>query len=109
MVKDTYTGPFTSSYYGPDDLTATGNTLFYVGFDLTNGYALWRSDGTTAGTVMVKDTDTSSTSIGPEHLTAVGNTLFFEGYDFANGFSLWRCMTQYANLDMEVINEITYS
>ena len=93
----------------PYDLTAVGNTLFFRGYDTTNGYAIWKSDGTTAGTVMVKDTDTSSTSIGPEHLTAVGNTLFFEGYDFANGFSLWRCMTQYANLDMEVINEITYS
>ena len=39
MVKDTYTGPSTSSYYGPDDLTATGNTLFYVGYDSVNGFS----------------------------------------------------------------------
>ena len=90
MVKDTYTGPSTSSYYGPDDLTATGNTLFYVGFDLTNGYALWRSDGTTAGTVMVKDLNTSSIYNGPYDLTAVGNTLFFVGYDSTNRNALWK-------------------
>ena len=50
----------------PYDLTAVGNTLFFRGYDTTNGYAIWKSDGTTAGTVMVKDTDTSSTTIGPE-------------------------------------------
>ena len=38
------------------ELTAVGNTLFFSGYDATNGGALWKSDGTTSGTVMVKDT-----------------------------------------------------
>ena len=109
MVKD----PDTSyNAYGPESLTAVGNTLFFTGYDTINGWALWKSDGTAVGTVMVKDTYTgtlTSRYFGPDDLTATGNTLFFVGYDLLNGFSLWRCMTQYANLDMEVINEITYS
>ena len=40
-------------------LTANGNTLFFRGYDTTNGLALWKSDGTTSGTVMVKDTFTT--------------------------------------------------
>ena len=109
MVKDLDTS---SIYNGPESLTAVGNDLFFRGYDVTNGWALWKSDGTTAGTVMVKDTYTgpfTSSYYGPDDLTATGNTLFYVGYDSVNGFSLWRCMTQYANLDMEVINEITYS
>gem|GEM_PF-308120 len=90
MVKDIYTGSSLSSSYGLDYLTAVGNTLFFSGYDSTNGYALWKSDGTTAGTVMVKDTYTSSTEYGPDQLTAVGNTLFFEGFDQVNGYALWK-------------------
>ena len=80
MVKDTYTGPSStsSSSYGPAHLTAVGNTLYFSGHDSTNGRSLWKSDGTTAGTVMVKDTDTSisSSSNGLYYLTAVGNTVY---------------------------------
>ena len=38
---------------------------------------LLESDGTTAGTVMVKDTHTSSTTFGPTYLTVFGSELFF--------------------------------
>ena len=48
-----------------------------------------KDDGTTSGTVIVKDTfNASSTSYAPSELTAVGNTLFFSGYEQTNGISL---------------------
>ena len=89
MVKDTYPSYL---YNGPSDLTAVGNNLFFRGYDSTNGPALWKSDGTTAGTVMVKDTDPSITSnnMGLEYLTAIGSNLFFSGYDPTNGWALWK-------------------
>ena len=54
MVKDINTGSSTSSTYGPNYLEILYS---FQGYDLTNGHALWKSDGTsTAGThVMVKD------------------------------------------------------
>src|SRR5205814_318996 len=39
----------------PDQLTAVNGTLFFVADDPTNAFELWKSDGTAAGTVLVKD------------------------------------------------------
>jgi ELWxxDGT repeat protein len=50
---------------------------------------LWKSDGTTAGTVMVKNIDSLGSS-SPSHVTAVGSTLFFSAYDGTNGVELWK-------------------
>jgi ELWxxDGT repeat protein len=60
-----------------------GGTVFFAGNDGTNGFELWKSDGTANGTVMVKDINTANVVGGaagnsfPQHLTVVGNTLFF--------------------------------
>ena len=59
MVKDIDSGSG-SSY--PDYLTAVGTTLYFRATDGTNGYELWKSDGTAAGTVMVKDIYSGSAS-----------------------------------------------
>ena len=39
----------------PASLTAVGSTLFFTANDGVNGNELWKSDGTAAGTVLVKD------------------------------------------------------
>ena len=39
----------------PRYLTNVGGTLFFSANDGTNGGELWKSDGTAAGTVLVKD------------------------------------------------------
>ncbi|NCR19167.1 MAG: hyalin, partial [Microcystis aeruginosa LL13-03] len=48
------------------------------------------SDGTAAGTVLVKDIFPGSSSSAPRYLTAVGNTLFFTAIDGVNGRELWK-------------------
>jgi ELWxxDGT repeat protein len=52
LVKDINPGAF-NSY--PQSLTVVGNTLFFTAYDGVNGFELWKSDGTAAGTVLVKD------------------------------------------------------
>ncbi|GBF00439.1 hyalin, partial [Microcystis aeruginosa NIES-298] len=52
-----------------------GNTLFFTANDGVNGYELWKSDGTAAGTVLVKDINPGGSWSFPENLTAVGSTL----------------------------------
>ena len=54
------------------------------------GAELWKTDGTTSGTVMVKDINGGSGSGNPICLTAIGNTLYFNAYDQTNGAELWK-------------------
>src|SRR5262245_47089378 len=61
----------------------SGGRLFFTagGFE---GEELWTSDGTAAGTVLVKDINPSGTA-QPDLLTDVNGTLFFVAYDGVNG------------------------
>ena len=46
-------------------MTAVGDTLFFTADDGVNGNELWKSDGTEAGTVLVKDINPGSGSSSP--------------------------------------------
>ena len=69
-----------------------GDYLFFPADDGTNGTELWRSDGTEAGTGMVKDINTGATwdsSSDPYHLTDMGGNIYFVA-DNGTGQELWR-------------------
>src|SRR5204863_2838820 len=55
-----------------------------------HGYELWKSDGTEAGTVLVKDINLGSEGSFPSSLTAVNGTLFFGAFDPTHGYELWK-------------------
>ena len=64
MVKNIYPGTRPSNYYPyysvpnpsfPNELTNVNGTLYFAATDGTGGRELWKSDGTTVGTVLVKD------------------------------------------------------
>lgn len=50
---------------------------------------MWTSDGTEAGTVMVKDIHSGSGPAVPYSLTDVGGTLYFTAFDARHGPELW--------------------
>lgn len=58
--------------------------------DAAHGRELWRSDGTAAGTWMVKDLDPGPFGSSPDALTAIGSTLYFGASDQQLGCRLWR-------------------
>src|SRR6185295_10658417 len=72
LVKDinttTTVTPFPSS---PAYLTSAGGTLFFTASDAATGNELWKSDGTAAGTMLVKDINPGAASSGPASLTDV--------------------------------------
>ena len=75
----------------PSSLTGVGGTLFFTADDGTHGRELWKSDGTRAGTVLVKDIEPGDYDGSyPSSLTGVGGTLFFTADDGTHGRELWK-------------------
>lgn len=92
--KDRYSGlSFPNS--DPKDFTNVNGVVFFTANDGTNGTELWKTDGTEAGTVMVKniaaDSPSSLPSNGtPMNLTNVNGTLYFQAWDSVGGRELWK-------------------
>ena len=64
-------------------------TLFFRANDGEHGDELWKSDGTAAGTVLVKDINPGGSGT-IDNLTAVDGTLFFTADDGEHGNELWK-------------------
>ncbi|MCA9098915.1 MAG: hypothetical protein KDA36_11030 [Planctomycetaceae bacterium] len=93
MVKDIYVGAFSSvseSFFSSGLRTFKGKLIFGASNGFTNGEELWVSDGTTAGTVMLKDLTGNSVSSSPDDFTVVGDTMYFTAFDFTHGTELWK-------------------
>ena len=88
LVKDILTG-LNSAGSNQSGFAAIGNTVYFSALDVTHGQELWKSDGTAAGTVMVKDINAGISSGSPANMTAIGNTLFFSADDGSSGVELW--------------------
>jgi len=69
--------------------TSTG-VAFFRGSTTSHGIELWKTDGTPAGTGLVKDIRFGSITSNPSDLTLVGDILFFLAEDGVNGRALWR-------------------
>lgn len=69
--------------------TDFNGALFFVGIDERDLWPeLWRSDGTTGGTLRVTDLPPGSSA--PEYLTVIGETLYFVVATDAYGSEIWR-------------------
>jgi ELWxxDGT repeat protein len=80
----------------PLGMTALGNKIVFMAEDGTNGIEPWISDGTEAGTFMIKDINpgaANSMEIGgvgaTDYFIKRGNDLFFKANDGINGKELW--------------------
>ncbi|MFM9960123.1 MAG: ELWxxDGT repeat protein [Planctomycetaceae bacterium] len=72
-----------------ENLTNVNGRLYFTADDGTTGPALWTSDGTTAGTMLVSDVEPDEFSLGPTQLTSANGLLFFTADDGTNGRELW--------------------
>ena len=68
---------------------ALGNRLYFRAWDPAHGFELWRTDGTAAGTVLVRDLTPGPASGDPQGLVAAGDRLWFSALDPDHGRELW--------------------
>jgi ELWxxDGT repeat protein len=104
MIKDIYPGdngsfPYSSS---PNYIINTGDIFYFVANSADNGEELWKSDGTTEGTVMVKDVYPGYES-GVYYLLSggvIGDKFYFPANDNISGYELWQTDGTTANTTM---------
>ncbi|MDD1610369.1 MAG: DUF4347 domain-containing protein, partial [Methylococcaceae bacterium] len=96
LLKDIYTGigngfpPYPNSSL-PVGITSLGNgKAVFAAYNGINGYGLWVTDGTVAGTNLVKNIVSGIISSNPWFFTSLGNgKVVFTAYDTTNGAELW--------------------
>lgn len=90
LVKDIYSGTSNSN---PEQLTDVNGTLFFVATTGTSGTGtgkeLYKSNGTDAGTTLVKDIYVGGNT-NPTNLTNWNGTLYFTATDATHGTELWK-------------------
>ena len=74
----------------PGMLTAFGSKLLFNNSDVTNGLQPWISDGTTAGTALLKAIYTGTAPSSPVLYGTLNNKLLFDANDGGtDGYQLW--------------------
>lgn len=90
LLKDMY---YSSNFMGnsnPDDFIEFQNKLFFTADDSIHGREIWTTDGTTAGTVLFKDINTTfAYGSGPTNLTVLNDKLFFYAGDSSEKIKIW--------------------
>ena len=100
LVKDIHTGDdadSTPNSSTPQNLIDVGGVLYFTANDGVTGVELWKSDGTSEGTVLVRDifegdqtNSNDPNSSAPSDFVALGNTLIFTATDDQFGREIWK-------------------
>ena len=95
LVKDIWPGsrgsnPLNAWYNTPRSHGVVGNAIVFTADDGVSGYELWRSDGTTAGTYLLKDIWPGSKRGLPIDFTEVAGLVYFVADNGVNGEELWK-------------------
>ncbi len=93
MVKDInpgYASAFDPFAYVSFAFTALNDILYFTANNGINGYELWRSDGTDAGTYLLKDIIPGSDGSKPEYTTGAGDAIYFSCSNSDYLPSIWK-------------------
>jgi trimeric autotransporter adhesin len=90
LVKDIWVGKGSIT---PNNLlrrTSNGDYFFFVADDSLHGKEIWRTDGTTAGTVLLKDIAQGIYIPNISEIIALKKGVYFNAQDGINGAELWQ-------------------
>jgi ELWxxDGT repeat protein len=86
-VKEINAAAADSSITSPVEI---GQLLFLLATDARHGQELWRTDGTPAGTFLLKDIYPGTSTSSPQSLVNVNGALYFSADNGSSGRELWR-------------------
>lgn len=90
LVKDIVPGVGDSNYPDKYELFSSGTYLLFMARTPASGVELWISDGTTAGTVLLKDINAGADSSNARSFFKFNSTVLFEATDATHGDELWK-------------------
>ena len=89
LVKD-LVPQFSTDVNSYGEAVEVGSTLYFMASSTARGEELWKSDGTLAGTQLVKDINPGVADSRPRDLLNVNGLLYFAANDGTHGIELWR-------------------
>jgi ELWxxDGT repeat protein len=90
MVKDIYPGVESAMDTFDFSIIVMNDHLYFNAYDPTHGPELWMSDGSEAGTILLKDINPGSNGSGPFELTADVRSFYFGAFHPLYGEELWK-------------------
>ncbi len=90
LVADINRTPLNEEGSAPESVTIAGGIEYFAADDGLHGRELWRTDGTTSGTLLVKDIAPGEGSSYPSSMLAFGDTLVFIAQREPYWCALWR-------------------
>ena len=88
MIKDI--NPAGMGLGDSQNIVELNGVVLFTASDGSHGYELWKTDGTEAGTSMVKDINPGSDSSSVRSGIVIGGTYFFEARDGGYNYELWK-------------------
>ncbi len=90
LVKDIVPGADSSNAANSYNFFTAGSYILFAAKTAGGGIELWKSDGTGAGTVLVKDIYAGADSSKPENFILLGSTVIFTATDATHGEEVWK-------------------
>ena len=92
LLKDIFVSDNYFDTSGATNFYKAGNIIYFTAKDNTNGLELWKTNGTAAGTEMIKDITpgNNTNSWAPGSFIEFNNQLYFSKNDETNGTQIWK-------------------
>lgn len=90
LVRDIEVGPGSSIGYDYSDGAVLAGIFYFKASNGTQGNELWRSDGTEAGTFMVKDLNAGAPHSAPFSFVTMDSSVYFAAFTPSKGIEIWK-------------------